>query len=163
MKAMTSDKYAGSVNQMLDSLTKIESNYSQISQLSSTRSFNADAGLYQQYADAGSALTESLSDLIDKEGWLELKWIDAHMWINGERVTVDGKEYVKLLYRGPIPEGVKRDNIAFRVGGTLTYDKDCYVTDIKLTNGADFAEIDISAVDAGTVRSLLLTQSLQSV
>jgi methyl-accepting chemotaxis protein len=159
LKAMTSDKYAGSVNQMLDSLTKIESNYSQISQLSSTRSFNADAGLYQQYADAGSALTESLSDLIDKEGWLELKWIDAHMWINGERVTVDGKEYVKLLYRGPIPEGVKRDNIAFRVGGTLTYDKDCYVTDIKLTNGADFAEIDISAVDAVTGSGLAYVDS----
>ena len=122
LQMMTSDKYADDVNQMLDSLVRIESNYSQISKLSSTRSFNADAGLYQQYADAESSLTESLSELIDKETWLELKWIDAHMWTNGEPVTVDGKEYVKLVYKGPIPEGVKRDNMAFRVGGTLTYD-----------------------------------------
>ena len=70
LQMMTSDKYADDVNQMLDSLVRIESNYSQISKLSSTRSFNADAGLYQQYADAGSALTESLSDLIDKEDGL---------------------------------------------------------------------------------------------
>lgn len=84
LQMMTSDKYADDVNQMLDSLVRIESNYSQISKLSSTRSFNADAGLYQQYADAESSLTESLSELIDKETWLELKWIDAHMWTNGE-------------------------------------------------------------------------------
>lgn len=159
LQTMTSDKYADDVNQMLDSLARIESNYSQISKLGSTRSFSADAGLYQQYADAGSSLTESVSELIDKETWLELKWIDAHMWTDGELVTVDGKEYVKLVYRGPIPEGVKRDNMAFRVGGTLTYDLNCYVTDIKLTNGTDFAEIDINTLDAVTGTGLAYVDS----
>lgn len=159
LRTMTSDKYADDVNQMLDSLGKIESNYSQISNLGSTRSFSADAGLYQQYSEASSSLTESLSALIDKETWLELKWIDAHMWINGDPVTVDGKEYVKLVYRGPIPEGVKRDNLAFRVGGTLTYNTDCYVTDIKLTNGTGFTEIDLNTQDTVTGTGLAYVNS----
>ena len=48
LQTMTSDKYASDVNQMLDSLTKIEANYSNISKFGSMRSFNTDAGLYQQ-------------------------------------------------------------------------------------------------------------------
>ena len=156
---MTSDKYASDVNQMLDSLTKIEANYSNISKFGSMRSFNTDAGLYQQYADARDSLTESLGELIDRETWLELKWIDAHMWTDGEYVTVNGKEYVKLVYRGSIPEGVKRDNLAFRVGGTLTYDLDCYVTDIKLINNAEFMEIDINTLDTVTGTGLAYMDS----
>lgn len=148
LQTMTSDKYTDNVNQMLNSLTRIESNYSQMTNLGSTRSFSADTGLYQQYLESSSALTESLSALIDKETWLELKWIDAHMWTNGDPVTVDGKEYVKLIYKGPIPEGVKRDHLAFRVGGTLTYNTNCYVTDIKLTGSAGSAQIDLDTLDA---------------
>ncbi len=159
LQTMTSDKYASDVNQMLDSLTKIEANYSNISKFGSMRSFNTDAGLYQQYADARDSLTESLGELIDRETWLELKWIDAHMWTDGEYVTVNGKEYVKLVYRGPIPEGVKRDNLAFRVGGTLTYDLDCYVTDIKLINNAEFMEIDINTLDTVTGTGLAYMDS----
>ena len=159
LQTMTSDKYASDVNQMLDSLTKIEANYSNISKFGSMRSFNTDAGLYQQYADARDSLTESLGELIDRETWLELKWIDAHMWTDGEYVTVNGKEYVKLVYRGSIPEGVKRDNLAFRVGGTLTYDLDCYVTDIKLINNAEFMEIDINTLDTVTGTGLAYMDS----
>lgn len=147
LQAMTSEKYTQDVSRMLDSLTRIETNYSEISKLGATRSFNKDAGLYQQYVEAGSALGESFEKLIDKEDWLEIKWIDARMWTSGEHVTVDGKEYVKVVYSGPVPENVKRNMLAFRVGGTLTYDKNCYITDIMLTDGTNYAEIDISAVD----------------
>lgn len=147
LQAMTSEKYTQDVSRMLDSLTRIETNYSEISKLGAIRSFNKDAGLYQQYVEAGSALGESFEKLIDKEDWLEIKWIDARMWTSGEHVTVDGKEYVKVVYSGPVPENVKRNMLAFRVGGTLTYDKNCYITDIMLTDGTNYAEIDISAVD----------------
>lgn len=147
LQAMTSEKYTQDVSPMLDSLTRIETNYSEISKLGAIRSFNKDAGLYQQYVEAGSALGESFEKLIDKEDWLEIKWIDARMWTSGEHVTVDGKEYVKVVYSGPVPENVKRNMLAFRVGGTLTYDKNCYITDIMLTDGTNYAEIDISAVD----------------
>ncbi|MDE7323485.1 MAG: methyl-accepting chemotaxis protein [Lachnospiraceae bacterium] len=147
LQTMTNDKYTGDVSQMLNSLTRIETNYGEISNLGGTRSFSKDAGLYQQYIEASRALGESFLTLVDKEDWLEIKWIDARMWTSGEHVTVDGKEYVKVVYKGPVPENVKRNTLAFRVGGTLTYDKNCYITDVRLTDGANFAEIDISALD----------------
>ena len=86
LQAMTSEKYIGDVSRMLDSLARIETNYSEISKLGGTRSFNKDAGLYQQYVEAGSALGESFETLVDKEDWLEIKWIDARMWTSGEHV-----------------------------------------------------------------------------
>ena len=159
LQAMTSEKYIGDVSRMLDSLARIETNYSEISKLGGTRSFNKDAGLYQQYVEAGSALGESFETLVDKEDWLEIKWIDARMWTSGEHVTVDGKEYVKVVYNGPVPENVKRNMLAFRVGGTLTYDKNCYITDVRLTDGANYAEIDISAADKVTGTGLAYVDS----
>ena len=159
LQAMTSEKYIGDVSRMLDSLARIETNYSEISKLGGTRSFNKDAGLYQQYVEAGSALGESFETLVDKEDWLEIKWIDARRWTSGEHVTVDGKEYVKVVYNGPVPENVKRNMLAFRVGGTLTYDKNCYITDVRLTDGANYAEIDISAADKVTGTGLAYVDS----
>ena len=49
--------------------------------------------------------------------------------------------------------------LAFRVGGTLTYDKNCYITDVRLTDGANYAEIDISAADKVTGTGLAYVDS----
>lgn len=140
-------KYKDEINRMLDRLEKTEENYKEISSLGALRGYKEDTGLYQQYSDMGNELLDSFSVLVDKGDWLELKWLDGTMWTTGERVSFDGKEYVRLHYSGPVPEGVKRNAMAFRVGGTLTYRKDCYVTDIRLTGGGQEAEIDLSAVD----------------
>ena len=42
---------------------------------------------------------------------------------------------------------MKRNSLAFRVGGTLTYHNDCYITDIKLVKGTNSIDIDLSLVD----------------
>ena len=148
LRDLTDQKYGENVNKMLDGLAKIRANYGEISSYSSMRGFDGEDGLYGQYLEAGSMLSDSFSVLVDKQDWLEMKWVDAHMWTSGERTEVGGKEYVKLVYRGPVPERVKRDFLAFRVGGTLTYDKDCYITDVKLVNGTEYTEIDLAAADA---------------
>lgn len=145
---LTDRKYKDEINRMLDRLERTEENYKEISSLGALRGYKEDTGLYQQYSDMGNELLDSFSVLVDKGDWLELKWLDGTMWTTGERVSFDGKEYVRLHYSGPVPEGVKRNAMAFRVGGTLTYRKDCYVTDIRLTGGGqEEAEIDLSAVD----------------
>ncbi len=148
LKGLTDQKYEEDVNKMLNGLARLRANYSEISSLSSTRGFDGEDGLYGQYLEAGSALSDSFSVLVDKQDWLEIKWMDAYMWTSGERVEIDGKEYVKLVYRGPVPERAKRDFIAFRVGGTLTYDKDCYITEVKLVRGTEYEDIDLSVADA---------------
>jgi len=150
LRDMAGAVYREDTDKMLDGLTKIKSNYSEISQKSGTRGFDGVGGLYGQYIEANSALSESFSVLIDKPEWLEIKWIDAKMWTSGERVEVDGKEYIKLAYIGPVPNGVRRNSLIFRIGGTLTYHGDCYITDIKFSRGADQVEIDPNAVDSVT-------------
>ena len=128
LKGLTGSKYNENVEKMLDRLAKIQADYSNISSFSATRGFSSDDGLYKQYLESGSILSDSVSLLVDRQEWMEIKWIDSSMWTSGERVTIDGKEYVKLIYRGPVPESVKRNFMAFRVGGTLTYNKNCYYT-----------------------------------
>lgn len=141
-------KYKEDVDMMLDRLTRSRENYSNISEYSNTRGFDGESGLYQQYLEAGSALSESFKGLVDKQEWLEIKWIDAQMWSSGERVVIDDKDYVKLVYTGPVPEKVKRNSMAFRIGGTLTYHNNSYITDIKLTNGTDEMNIDLGTVES---------------
>ena len=95
------------MDKILKDLAGLSANYSEISSLSASRGFDGEKGLYGQYLEGDSGLSESFSDLIDKQDWLEIKWIDAHMWTTGERVEIDGKEYIKAVYKGPIPESVK--------------------------------------------------------
>lgn len=148
LRDMTGASYSEDTEKMLAGLMQIQSNYSDIREWSGTRGFDGISGLYGQYFEANSALSESFSVLVDKPEWLEIKWIDARMWSSGERVEVNGREYVKLAYTGPVPNGVRRNSLIFRIGGTLTYQGDCYITDIRFTKGADQAEIDLNAIES---------------
>ena len=147
LQGMAGAAYREKTDRMLEGLTKIQSNYSEIREKSGTRGFDGASGLYGQYQEANSALSESLSALIDKPEWIEIKWMDATMWTSGEHVEIDGTEYVKLAYTGPVPHGVRRNSLLFRVGGTFNYNDDCYITDIRFTKGADQAEVDLDAAD----------------
>lgn len=150
LRGMTGSEYTEETEKMLDGLKKIQSNYNSISEWSGTRGFDGTSGLYGQYIEANGPLSESFSVLVDKPDWLEIKWIDARMWSSGERVEINGKEYVKIVYTGPVPNGVRRNSLIFRIGGTLTYHSDCYITDIRLTKGADKAEVDLNTIDSVT-------------
>ncbi len=147
LQRLTDTKYKEDIEKMLEKLTKSRANYSKISELSNTRGFDGESGLYGQYLAASEALADSFTGLIDKQEWLEIKWIDAHMWTSGEPVEIGGKEYVKLVYRGPVPENVKRNMLSFRVGGTLTYHNDCFITDVKFVKGTDSVDVDLTVVD----------------
>lgn len=142
----TGETYKNDVGRLGGYIEKLKENYREISELSGTRSFHEDAGMYADYLKAGEALSESFQNLIDKGDWLELVWVDSEMGTEGAPVSIDGKEYVRLVYKGPLPEPVKRNALAFRLGGTLTYTGDCYITDVKLTGDAGELPIDLSAV-----------------
>lgn len=159
LRGMSDIKYEKSTSEMLERLTKSKENYSKISELSNTRGFDGVQGLYGQYLEADSALADSFSALIDKQDWLELKWMDAHMQTSGERVKIDGKKYRKIVYTGPVPEKAKRNFLAFRIGGTLTYHKNCYITDVKLVNGKDYEEVELSEEDAADGSGLAYVDS----
>lgn len=95
LKNKTSEKYKTDIDKLLNSLAASEANYKEFSELAKTRSFHKETGMYTQYLKAGDALSESFSALINKGDWLELKWIDAHMWASGEHVLETVKAAVQ--------------------------------------------------------------------
>lgn len=98
LQNLADTKYRRDIEKILEKLTKSRENYSEISELGNTRGFDSQSGLYKQYLEASGALADSFSDLIDKQDWQEIKWIDARMWTSGEAVEMDDKEYVRLIY-----------------------------------------------------------------
>lgn len=121
------------VKAMLDDIAFAKENYKTIIELHSSRGFEPSLGAYNDYMIASAQLGESYKGLINNNDWLEIKWLDVDYGKAeiGEFVKVDGKEYLKVVYDYPLPVIVKRNNMIFRVGGTFTYDKNYYVTNVR--------------------------------
>lgn len=151
LSSMTGGKYSKLAESILEDIEKSKANYEKISDLSSKRSFSETEGLYAQYVASSESLRESFDKLLDYGTWLELKWMKGIFGQSGTPVTVDHTEYYKLNYSGPVPNGVKRDHLAFRVGETFTYDKDFYINNIKFSNGETEVAYDLSTLEADAI------------
>jgi methyl-accepting chemotaxis protein len=84
---------------------------------------------------------------VNNNEWIEIHWIDATMGEGGSPVTVDGKDYTKMIYDYTLPNAGKRNHLIFRVGGTFTYKGDYYIKNVKLKNGSDELPIDLSVIE----------------
>ncbi len=146
LKEQAGATYASSVNSILENVAKDKTNYEELLQFHASRGYNTDIGKYQEFANASVDLDNSFQTLVNNNDWMEIPWIVETMG-NGERVTVDGKEYNKLIYDRTLPVGGKRNNIVTRVGGTFTYQADYYVKNIYLVNGSDELYVDLSTVE----------------
>ena len=80
---------------------------------------------------------------MDKPEWMEIEWMEGILGETGEPVTVDGKDYLELNFSNPVPLKAKRNSMSFRIGGTLTYDGDVYITNIRWRKGNDVLPYDI--------------------
>lgn len=79
--------------------------------------------------------------------WIEIKWIDSSMMQLSPKIEIDGREYVKEHYNRELPVVGKRDYLYFRIGGTFTYDKSYYITNIKLTGPNGTEEVDLNRIE----------------
>lgn len=140
--------FSQSVSEISNLISYEQSNYEVISDLHTNRSYTGESGLYQTYIQDSNTLKESLGGLITTNDWVEIKWTDANMGIDGESILIDGKEYCKLKYDKELPVTGKRNNLVLRVGGTFTYTDALYFTNIRLVNGSDVLDIDLSAYDS---------------
>ncbi|MCR4960442.1 MAG: methyl-accepting chemotaxis protein [Lachnospiraceae bacterium] len=147
LKSVSDASYASSIATITENVTKDIANYEDILSIHNTRGFEPGSGLYKQFNEASNELRESFSNLVNNNDWVEIKWIDVEMGVDGEDVTIDGQEYTKLVYDRELPLVGKRNSLGFRVGGTFTYDKNYYITDITISDGVEEQVIDLSKVD----------------
>lgn len=147
LQSITDASYDESVQAILDNVAKSKENYNSIINLHNQRSFDEASGAYNEFINASTELTDSFTNLVNNNDWVEIKWIDAKLGVDGETVTIDDQEYLKVVYNRELPVVGKRNNMGFRIGGTLTYDKNYYVTNIKLIGDNGTQEIDLSKVE----------------
>ena len=143
IKAISDASYTASINSIIENVNKASANYSEILSIHNSRGYDAGSGIYKQFIDASGDLSDSFKVLVNNNDWVEIKWIDTAMWV-GEKLEIGGAEYVKVIYERELPTVGKRNTVGFRVGGTLTYDKNYYVTNIVLMNGTDTCPIDLT-------------------
>lgn len=147
LQSIADGSYMDSVQSILDEVDKSKQNYNNIIEVHNQRAFDETKGVYSEFINASTELNDSFASLVNNNDWVEIKWVDAVMGTDGETVNIDGQDYIKIVYNRELPVVGKRDNIGFRVGGTLTYDKNYYITNIKLIGDAGTQEIDLASVD----------------
>lgn len=138
--------YEASVQSLIDGVTECEKNYNKIIELHNTRSFDEANGVYREFMSSSAELSEMFKNLVGTD-WIEIKWIDSSMTQLSPKVEIDGREYVKEHYNRELPVVGKRDYLYFRIGGTFTYDKSYYITNIKLTGPNGTEEVDLNRVE----------------
>ena len=145
LKSLSDASTSSSVSSIIDNVQKISANYEEMLSIHNSRGFDQGSGVYKQYLDASADLSDSFRNLVNNNDWVEIKWIDSRMW-NGENVNIDGQDYVKMVYNKELPVVGKRDVVNFRVGGTLTFTANYYVTNIKLINGSEELPVEFSSL-----------------
>ena len=148
LKKITDEKYRGTVEEILTEIERNKENYKKISELSNERGFVPDKGLYAEFKQASNELFARFNRLLDSNSWLEITWMQGNLDVSGEPVQVGGKQFRKVKYTGKFPTAAKRDNLAFRVGETFTYNKDFYISNIKFMNSNETKEYDLSQVES---------------
>lgn len=146
LQSIADSSYQDSIRSILDGVKESKANYSNIINLHNSRGFDEGTGAYLNYLNTSTELTDSFKSLVNNNDWIEIKWIDANMG-DGQTVSIDGSDYIKFVYDKELPVVGKRNNMAFRVGGTFTYGKNYYVTNIRLSGGGEEQAIDLTKVE----------------
>ena len=138
--------YKESVQSLIDRVTECEKNYNRIIELNNVRSFDEGKGVYREFMSSSAELTNMFSSLVGAD-WIEIKWIDSSITQSAPKTEIDGREYVHEHYNRELPVVGKRDYLYFRIGGTFTYDKSYYITNVRLTGPNGTKEVDMSSVE----------------
>ncbi len=147
LKAVSDASYGSSVDSILELVGRDSANYEEILSIQNSRGYEPGSGIYSQFIASSTDLKDSFTNLVNNNDWVEIKWIDSSMWNDGEDVSIGGTDYYKVVYNRDLPVVGKRNNMGFRVGGTLTFDKCYYVTNIVLINGSETLPIDLTQVN----------------
>lgn len=143
LKKIAGIKYQKMANDILEQTEGIIENYIKMKELSNERGFSEESGLYLEYLNTTEDVVNALDNILDAPYWMELPWKEAKFCETGTPLTINGKKYHKMTYKGSIPHGVLRDNMFFRVGGRFKYNKDFYFTNLRFSDGKEIIPFEI--------------------
>ncbi|MBQ6588142.1 MAG: methyl-accepting chemotaxis protein [Butyrivibrio sp.] len=147
LKKLAGPGYQSSIDSIIANVEQMTANFGEIKRLHTDRGYDPSKGKYQEFISASDDLSASFGSLVNNNNWIEIHWIDATFGEGGTPVNVDGKEYTKMIYDYPLPNAGKRNSLIQRVGGTFTYKGDYYIKNLKLKNGADVLDLDLSTIE----------------
>ncbi len=147
LKSLAGQDYGDTVTSIIDNVSKNKSNYTEIKKIHSERGYEISIGKYQQFASSSAELMDSFGSLVNNNDWVEIPWSEATAGVDGTSVTIDGKNYTKIVYNLERPEVGKRNNLVVRLGGTFTYKGAYFVKDIELRNGSESVQVDLSDME----------------
>ena len=147
LKKIGDPSYQSSIDSILEKISASKTNYSELQANHSSRGYARDIGKYQEYIASSDELSESFTNLVNNNDWVEITWIDSNFGVGATPVNIDGKQYMKYVYERELPVVGKRNSLTFRVGGTFTYKGDYYIKNIALVNGSEKVQIDLTALE----------------
>ncbi|MDD5935070.1 MAG: methyl-accepting chemotaxis protein [Clostridiales bacterium] len=144
LKKIVGSEYNDKVSSLIEKLSTSQKNYAELIRFDGERGFTDAAGNNKIFYDITSQLTDCYNTLYVGSEWNEIKWIDTDL--QGETVNIDGRDYIKKTYTGPVPEFGKRDYMGVRVGGTFDYKKNYYVNNVRFKKGNDVQEVELTEI-----------------
>lgn len=128
------------------SIASCRENYEQIRALSSERGFNAESGLYTEFAANDGQLLQDFQTVADDKSWIDGRWVEV---VGDGSVQKGTATYITMTYTGEIPALGKRDYFLTRLGGNgISYGDTIYIGNIVFGGAGGTQELDLGALDA---------------
>jgi len=126
------DAIIQNINQYSDNMKQIISNNAELSAEGS--------GVRKQLNDVSAQLEGEVSNMNSVASWADLG-MDSVSVMEHSVEVVDGKEYIKAVYHGTMPDCGRRDRFLVRVGAVgVDYAANVYLTEVAFSKG-DVTEI----------------------
>ena len=128
------------------SIASCRENYEQIRALSSERGFNAESGIYTEFAANDGQLLQDFQTVADDKSWIDGRWVEV---VGDGSVQKGTATYITMTYTGEIPALGKRDYFLTRLGGNgISYGDTIYIGNIVFSGAGGTQELDLGALDA---------------
>lgn len=139
----TKAEFKADLSTISDDIATTAENTSALTSVLKERGFTKDAGMYAEFADADTALTEAITSMADEAEWVDGSWMELPL-SSLPTENINGVNYRHLTYTSTFDSLGKRDYVIARMGGNgLGYTGNIYVNNFVFdgTNPLDLSGI----------------------
>ena len=134
--------YRKQVKKILKQVEDTSQNYQELLYYHTTRGYAKETGEYGKYFTLSEQIKQNLETLVDGNDWIEIDWNETNL--SSPNTSIHNQNYIHKIYDKKLPKHTKRKNLVFRIGGTFTYQKGYYITDVTLKRDKKSVNINLS-------------------